>query len=619
MTATATTATPTPTAAEAVGTTAGQLAQLLAHLGRDDLVDRVTAAGARLRRPATVVAVVGEFKQGKSSLVNGLLGQAVCPVDDDLATSAITLIRHGEQPAAVVRRRVDGEATAARIGIDELDEWVSESGNPGNERGVERVEIVAPSSILANGLVIVDTPGMGGLGAGHAASTMAFLPYADGLVLASDASAELSAPEIDFLRNAVELCPTVLFAQTKIDLYPDWQRILDLNRAHLERAGVRIPMVAVSSHLRTAALTRRDRSLNDASRFPELIGDLGTRVIEPARAAATTRSADDLRAVASLVASGLREQQAVADDPEALRRLIAEIEAANARLEHLRGPGARWAVLVNDRIADLTTQATHQLRVGLRSVSREMDEEIETLSSGNQWDELARRLQTDVADAVARVFVSVEDGRRDIRAAAVELLQEEDLSLGAGGLGRRGDGVDLDAMWRDRSIDGDETGAKAGFKTALTGARGAQGGVLMFGMMGNFLPGAVAAFMATNPVLLGAGALFGSFQLMEDRKRKVTMRRQNARQQVRQFIDDVQLEVGNEVTALVREIHRELRDDLTERLADLQRTYTAAAQGAQTEAKRTQEESVAARARLDQQLAALDGIVTRLDEIGSTS
>ncbi|MEO1064142.1 MAG: dynamin family protein [Actinomycetota bacterium] len=617
MTATAT-PTPAPTAAEAVGTSAGQLAQLLTHLGRTDLVDRVTAAGARLRRPATVVAVVGEFKQGKSSLVNGLLGQAVCPVDDDLATSAITLIRHGEEPAAVVRRRVDGEATAVRIPVDELVEWVSEAGNPGNERGVERVEIVTPSSILANGLVIVDTPGMGGLGAGHAASTMAFLPYADGLILASDASAELSGPEIDLLRNAVELCPTVLFAQTKIDLYPDWQRIVDLNRGHLERAGVRVPTVAVSSHLRSAALARKDRSLNDASRFPELIGDLGGRVIEPAKAAATSRSAADLRAVATLVGTGLREQAAVADDPEALQALIAKIEAANARLEHLRGPGARWAVLVNDRIADLTTQSTHQLRVGLREISREMDEHIETLSSGSQWDELARRLQTDVADTVARVFATVEDGRRSIRAQAVELLQEEDLSLGSGRLGR-GDGVDLDAMWRDRSIDGDESGAKAGFRTALTGARGAQGGVLMFGMMGNFLPGAVAAFMATNPVLLGAGALFGGFQLMEDRKRKVTLRRQNARQQVRQFIDDVQLEVGNEVTALVRDIHRDLRDDLTERLADLQRTYTAAAQEAQAQAKRTQEEAVAARGRLDQQLAALDTIVERLDQIGTTS
>ncbi|MEM9606395.1 MAG: dynamin family protein [Actinomycetota bacterium] len=614
------TATATPPAADSpattVATSAAELSRLLQQLGRTDLVDRVTAAGARLRRPATVVAVVGEFKQGKSSLVNGLLGQQLCPVDDDLATSAITLLRHGDQPAAIVRRRVDGEPTAERIDVADLASWVSESGNPGNERGVERVEIVAPSSILANGLVIVDTPGMGGLGAGHAAATLSFLPYADGLILASDASAELSAPEIDFLRRAAELCPTVLFAQTKIDLHPEWRRVVELNRGHLERAGVRIRTVAVSSNLRAAALARKDRALNEASNFPQLLAGLGERVIEPARAAALTRSTDDLRSVASLVASGLREQRAVADDPEALRSMIARIEAANARLEHLRGPGAKWALLVNDRIADLTTAAMHQLRSGLRDASREMDLEIETLKNGGEWDDLARRLQSSVADTVARVFALVEDRRRAIRAEAVELIQEEDLRLD--GLGRRGAGFTVEDLWRERSIDESESGAKASFRTALTGARGAQGGVLMFGMMGNFLPGAVAAFMATNPVLLGAGALFGGFQLMEDRKRKVTVRRQNARTQVRQFVDDVQLEVGNEITNLVRDVHRELRDELTGRLAELQQTYTAAGQAAQAEAKQTQEESIATRGRLDEQLATLDRIVQTVDGIGGS-
>jgi len=77
----------------------------------------------------------------------------------------------------------------------------------------------------------------------------------------SDASAELSAPELEFLRRAIELCPSVLFAQTKTDLFANWQKILDLNRGHLERNGINIPVVPVSSSLRTEALARKDRSL----------------------------------------------------------------------------------------------------------------------------------------------------------------------------------------------------------------------------------------------------------------------------------------------------------------------------------------------------------------------
>ena len=79
-------------------------------------------------------------------------------------------------------------------------------------------------------------------------------------MLVSDAPQELSAPEIAFLRQASELCPTVLLAQTKIDPYPQWQRIVDLNRGHLSRAGIELPIAPVSSLLRTEALSLRPRA-----------------------------------------------------------------------------------------------------------------------------------------------------------------------------------------------------------------------------------------------------------------------------------------------------------------------------------------------------------------------
>src|SRR5262245_66281418 len=126
----------------------GELVKVLRSLGREDLVGRATAAGARLHRPSTIVCVVGEFKQGKSSLVNGLLGADVCPVDDDLATSAITLVRHGEQPSAIVRRREGDESVAVQIPVEDLGGWVPEQGNPRNEQRVERAEVTGPRRIL---------------------------------------------------------------------------------------------------------------------------------------------------------------------------------------------------------------------------------------------------------------------------------------------------------------------------------------------------------------------------------------------------------------------------------------------------------------------------------------
>jgi hypothetical protein len=606
MTTTPETAAPQAPPPSGIDAAVPQLVGVLQQLGRTDLADRANAAGARLRRPATVVCVVGEFKQGKSSLVNGLLGRDACPVDDDLATAAITLVRYADEPAAAVRRRVDGQQVAEHIDINDLATWVTEAGNPGNERGVERVEIAVPSAILRQGLVLVDTPGMGGLGAGHAAATLAFLPFADGLLLVSDASSELSAPEVDFLGRASELCPTVLFVQTKIDLYPAWQRILDLNRGHLERAGVHVPVAVASSALRHEALVRKDRDLNEASHFPVLIKALDEGVVTPAKEHAAARSIGDVRAIASVVRAGLVEEQRLLADPNALAEGLAELEQAKTRLEYLRGPGARWSVIVGDRVADLSNDITYRFRAAMRKVSDDMDEQIEALSKGNEWDEMVRDMQTQVADAVTEAFVAIEHGCVAIEAEVVELLQEE--QLGLPDRPGRDHSIDVTNLWSAKPIDEKSAKSKRAFQTGVTGIRGVQSGMYMFSSIGSWLPTAAGALLVANPVLIGAGALFGGMQLLDERKKKVTARRQSARQQVRQFLDNVQFEVGNEIATMVREVQRDLRDEFTDRLGELQRTYTETGQRAQADVQRSQQERQARAGQVANMLAALDSI-----------
>ena len=74
----------------------------------------------RAARTDTVVCVVGEFKKGKSALINALLGTPVCPVDDDFATMAVTVVSYADQPGASVRRREDGELVIEAIPADEI-------------------------------------------------------------------------------------------------------------------------------------------------------------------------------------------------------------------------------------------------------------------------------------------------------------------------------------------------------------------------------------------------------------------------------------------------------------------------------------------------------------------
>ena len=110
---------------------------------RTDLVQRLIQARTRLQDPNVQVVVVGEFKQGKSKLINALVNAPVCPIDDDVATSVPTAVGYGAQPAAwVVTRTDEPEAEPVKvvkqpIQIDDLAEYVSEKGNPRNQRHIE--------------------------------------------------------------------------------------------------------------------------------------------------------------------------------------------------------------------------------------------------------------------------------------------------------------------------------------------------------------------------------------------------------------------------------------------------------------------------------------------------
>ncbi len=88
-----------------------------------------------------------------------------------------------------------------------------------------------------------------------------------------------------------------------------------------------------------------------------------------------------------------------------------------------------------------------------------------------------------------------------------------------------------------------------------------------------------------TPVLIGAGLLFGGRQFMEERKRDVTRKRQQARTFVRQFVDDVQFEAGTRIRETTRDFQREMRDYFTDRIGELAQTYTEAVQHTQSSLK----------------------------------
>ena len=112
----------------------------------------------KLESNSFYLAVLGQFKRGKTTFINALLGEEILPTGILPLTSVITLIRFGETKRTEV---VFLDNRRCTVDPGELSQYVSESDNPKNQKKVHHVELAHPSSFLKNGVVLIDTPGGG--------------------------------------------------------------------------------------------------------------------------------------------------------------------------------------------------------------------------------------------------------------------------------------------------------------------------------------------------------------------------------------------------------------------------------------------------------------------------
>jgi len=133
---------------------AQRLTALSAH--RPGLARRAQRLADRIATQRFHIAVLGEFKRGKSTLVNALIGQPLLPSGVVPLTTVATEVHFGSEQTTVIfadgRRRI--------VAPDVLGDDVTERGNPSNTKHVDRVEVAVGTAFGAPGLVLVDTPGI---------------------------------------------------------------------------------------------------------------------------------------------------------------------------------------------------------------------------------------------------------------------------------------------------------------------------------------------------------------------------------------------------------------------------------------------------------------------------
>jgi hypothetical protein len=215
---------PTPPAAptDLRGETAAFLADLAAaeseilRIAPDITLE---AAADRVRSGTFRLVVMGEVKRGKSSFINALVAHpGLVPVQSDVATSTVFKIRYGDIPRHIVRFQPDAPHASLEIPATELDAYGTENGNPQNAKKVECIEIEVPAPVLENGLVIVDTPGVGGFEARHREITYRHAPEADAVFfILETAGTPIGRDEISFLSRLRKITSNIIFIQTKTD------------------------------------------------------------------------------------------------------------------------------------------------------------------------------------------------------------------------------------------------------------------------------------------------------------------------------------------------------------------------------------------------------------------
>lgn len=176
---------------------------------------RIASLAARLEDNNLEVALFGRVSSGKSSLLNALLCTNVLPVGVNPITAVPTRLRHSDTLHA---RITFASGRNDEVSIDEFRNLVSETGNPGNQRNVTHALIEIPAPRLSQGIVLVDTPGLGSLARRGAAETIAYLPSCDLAILLIDAGATLNDEDLGTLRLLYEGGISAIVLLSKADL-----------------------------------------------------------------------------------------------------------------------------------------------------------------------------------------------------------------------------------------------------------------------------------------------------------------------------------------------------------------------------------------------------------------
>ena len=400
-----------------------ELAHVAEELEAEPVAAEARELAARVSEGRFYVACVGQFKRGKSSLLNALVGHTVVPTGFVPVTAVPTVIRFGGELRARVRMR---DGSWQDVAMCDLKEYVTEELNPENKKGVDGAEVFVPSLLLVSGMCFVDTPGLGSIFSGNTATTKAFIPHIDAALVVVGADPPIAGEELALVEAVGRQVEDLILVVNKADRTTDPERAaaVQFTREVLEKRLHR-PMGDVFEV--SAAERTQDRGpLRDWEKLlaslHHLVDDSGKNLVRAAGDRGLQRLGEQALAI-------------VSEDREALQRPVEESERRIELIEQTISEAERSMQELNflmmaeqQRISDLFVDRHRRF---FRSTSTESRAEFEqALSSvrqgfGPHYRRRVMRLVQEITNRKVKPWLNSEqeEGERQYRIAALRFVE----------------------------------------------------------------------------------------------------------------------------------------------------------------------------------------------------
>jgi len=378
------------------------------------------------------LVVMGEIKKGKTSFANSLLGVPdLLPVASDIATSVVYKVMYGVerkfkvffQPDIDTGKRHD----PLEIKQSEIVAYGTEDGNPRNEKKVDFIGVEEPNSLLKEGIVLIDTPGVGGLFKAHKEISWHYAPNADAIFFVLDSvEAVMSRDEVAFLKELKDrLKKQVFFVQTKTDAVDTeqvevWQK---RNRSILqEQVGIpekQIRYFPISAKLKNAADETHDGELLQVSGFLTLLDFIHRGLKAKKDEMLATQIALNLAMPVNEIFSGLQSQHRMLQTKSG-----EEIETIHKDLEQAQKNFAHWE-------RNTYQQQIHEFQSEFARIKKKYQRVIQEAMDPNgaivtQTINELRTIEFDPKEAVALSETIQQDWLADIMEMFVKIQAEYD-------------------------------------------------------------------------------------------------------------------------------------------------------------------------------------------------